>query len=571
MLRQISINNFAIVDSVILEFGPGFNVLTGETGAGKSLIVDGLYFLLGDRFDPEFLRVGEERMWVEAIFQASPDSSVVELLREKGIDPQDGEIHMKREYSRSSLKTRSFINGELASAALVMKVGEGLLDIHGQHEHQAIFDTARHKKLIDAFGLLEMPLESTRKTCQALRALAQERENLGGDPREIARKTDLLQFQVNEITSAHLSEINEEELTRQYQRLKHAEKITGYLAQAQRLLDEEAGSGATGLFGLAIGKMKDAARLDPELEKMIETGSPLQESLNQFSYDLARQLESYSFTEEEFQQLSDQIDRLTALKKKYGSTVAEIIEYYRKIEIELKALQGRDQRLKEIEKEIAQRAAEYLREAGFLSVQRKESGEKLALQVESALKELGLSHAQLGVRVTPIEDPDSPAVQDGRGWALGPEGYDKVEFMFSANPGEPLRPLAKVASGGEASRVMLALKTVLSESDEVETLIFDEIDTGVGARSASAVANLLLRLEKAKQLLCISHLAPIAGLGMHHFHVVKSIENEKTSIAVYRLTGDKRIDELAKMLGGEPITETSRFHAKELFARIHGS
>ena len=182
MLRQLSIKNFAIVNSVNLEFGPGFNVLTGETGAGKSLIVDGLYFLLGDKVDPELLRAGEERMTVEAIFQATPDGSVMELLNEKGIDLQGGEIHLKREYNRSSLKTRSFINGELASAPLVLKVGEGLLDIHGQHEHQAIFDTARHKKLIDAFGHLEKPLESTRKSSQALRILAQERESLRGRP-----------------------------------------------------------------------------------------------------------------------------------------------------------------------------------------------------------------------------------------------------------------------------------------------------------------------------------------------------------------------------------------------------
>lgn len=224
-----------------------------------------------------------------------------------------------------------------------------------------------------------------------------------------------------------------------------------------------------------------------------------------------------------------------------------------------------------LKKEMATVVAAYLDRAGELSRKRVETGHALAHQVEEALKELGLTHAKLGANVTPVEDAASPAQREGRGLALTPHGYDKVEFMFSANPGEPLRPLAKVASGGEASRVMLALKAVLAESDEVETLIFDEIDTGVGARTASAVAGLLRRLAASKQLLCISHLAPIAGLGDHHYQVLKSVQKNKTTITVDRLTVNKRIEELAKMLGGEPVSGTSLTHAKELFARMHAS
>ena len=557
MIRQLTIKNFAIVESIMMEFGPGFNVLTGETGAGKSLIVDALYFLLGDRFDSELLRAGEDRLAVEALFQTPKEAWAARFIREKGMDPQNGEIHIKREFSKSSGKTRSFINGELAAAAVVAQLGEGLLDIHGQHEHQSIFDTNKHRNLIDSFGRLENQLAATKKAYQALKALLDEREHLGGDPREIARKTDLLQFQVNEIAAAKLEGLNEEELNRQYQKLKHAEKITGYLGEAQRLMDEEGEGGVAGLFGTVLSRVKDAARLDRELERMVEAGSSLQESLNQFSYDLARRLGNYAFTEDEFQEISDQIDQLTTLKRKYGGSAAEILDYHRKIEGELKALVGREKRLGEIEKEISFAAESYLEKAGELSRKRQETGDGLAKQVEAALKELGLSHAQLGARVTPLEESGSAAQKDGKGFAVTSQGYDRVEFMFSANPGEPMRPLAKVASGGEASRVMLALKAVLAESDEVGTLIFDEIDTGVGARTASAVAGLLQRLAGSKQLLCISHLAPIAGLGENHYEVAKSVEKNKTTIDVYRLTKDKRIEVLAKMLGGEPITETS--------------
>ncbi len=571
MLRQLSIKNFAIVESVSLEFGPGFNVLTGETGAGKSLIVDALYFLLGDRIDSELLPAGGDRTIVEALFQIPKGHPVIALLDEKGIDPKGGEIHIKREFTRASGKTRSFINGEIATAALAAEVGEGLVDIHGQHEHQAIFNTHKHRHLIDAFGHLDLELASTGRAYQTLKALLDERETLGGDPREIARKTDLLQFQAEEIGRAKLESLNEEELLQRYQKLKHAEKITGYLQEAQRQMDEEGGGGVTGLWGTALGRLKDASRLDPDLEKMVETGAVLQESLNQFSYDLTQKLEGYAFTEEEFQEISETIDLLTTLKKKYGGSVAEILAYHRKIEEDLKSLLGREQRLVEIEKEIVSASENYLRQASALSHRRVETGDGLAHRVEEALKELGLTQAQLGAKVTPQEDESSPVRQEAKGLALTPHGFDKVEFMFSANPGEPLRPLAKVASGGEASRVMLALKAVLAESDDVNTLIFDEIDTGVGARTASAVAGLLQRLASSKQVFCISHLAPIAGLGDYHYQVVKSFDGGKTSVNVYRLTEEKRIEELAKMLGGEPISETSRVHAKELFARMRAS
>jgi DNA repair protein RecN (Recombination protein N) len=570
MLRQLSIKNFAIVESVTMEFGSGFNVLTGETGAGKSLIVDALYFLLGDRINADMLRAGEDRAVVEALFQVSLKSSAIKKLAEWGIDASQGEMLVKREFNRSSGKTRSFVNGEMATAAMISELGDWLVDIHGQHEHQAIFNVGRHRQLIDSFGHLEKLLEKTSAAYEALSNLLVEQSRLGGDSREIARRTDLLQFQVQEIEASGLESLNEEELLKKYQLMKHAEKIAKYVTEAQRLLDEEGDGGATGLFGTVVSRLMDSAKLDPELEGMVETAKATQENLNQLSFDIAQKLESYSFSENEFEESSDRIDGLNSLKKKYGDSVGEIVKYLGQIREELKNLEGREGRLKILGSEIEKAAEQYRLVSSQLSAKRSPAGADLANQVQTTLKDLGLTHAQMGVQLTPLEESNSPVIEKGKRLHLSPMGWDKVEFLFSANPGEPLRPLAKVASGGEASRVMLALKTVLAESDEVPTLIFDEIDTGVGARTAPAVAALLNHLSDSKQVLCISHLAPIAGLGENHFQVHKQVLGAKTSVTVNRLKENDRIDELAKMLGGEPISETSRTHAKELYARMRG-
>ncbi len=570
MLRQLSIKNFAIVESVAMEFGPGFNVLTGETGAGKSLIVDALYFLLGDRITADMLRAGEDRAVVEALFQVPLKSSAIKKLSEWGIDASHGELLVKREFNRSSGKTRSFVNGEMATAAMISELGDWLVDIHGQHEHQAIFNVGRHRQLIDSFGHLEKFLEKTADAYEALSGLLIEQSRLGGDSREIARRTDLLQFQVQEIETSGLESLNEEELLKKYQLMKNAEKITKYVTEAQRLLDEEGDGGATGLFGTVVSRLMDSAKLDPDLEVMVETAKTTQENLNQLSFDIAQKLESYSFSEAEFEELSDRIDGLNSLKKKYGDSVGEIAKYLGQIREELKNLEGREGRLKTLGNEIEKASEQYRLASSQLSANRSQAGADLANQVQNTVKELGLTHAQMGVQLTPLEESESPVIEKGKRLHLSPAGWDKVEFLFSANPGEPLRPLAKVASGGEASRVMLALKTVLAESDEVPTLIFDEIDTGVGARTAPAVAGLLKHLSDSKQVLCISHLAPIAGLGENHFQVHKKVLGAKTSVGVNRLTETDRIDELAKMLGGEPISETSRTHAKELYARMRG-
>jgi DNA repair protein RecN (Recombination protein N) len=571
MLRQLSIKNFVLVDSLALEFTSGFNVLTGETGAGKSLIVDALHFLLGDRIQADMLRSGEERAVVEALFQVPPPSPALSKLTEWGIGAKGGEVLVKREYSLSSGKTRSFVNGEMATAAMISELGDWLVDLHGQHEHQAIFNVGRHRRLVDSFGDLAKLLDRTASAHQEISDLLLERTRLGGDSREIARRVDLLKFQVQEIEASGLEGVVEEDLQRRFQAMRHGEKIARCLSEAAQLLDEEGRGGASGLFGTALSRLQDAAKLDPALEKLQGSGALLQEGLAQFSIDLSKALEDSAFSEEEFGELSERLDHLNGLKKKYGESVPGILGYLSSIQDELKGLEGRDERLKALEGGIDKAGEHYRSASAQLSAKRLVAGKELAKQVQASLKELGLPNAHLDVQVTPQEDEGSPVLEKGKGMHLSPLGWDKVEFLFSANQGEPLRPLAKTASGGEASRVMLALKTVLAGSDEVPTLIFDEIDTGVGARTAPAVASLLERLSGDKQVICISHLAPIAGLGENHLQVSKGTQKGRTHVAVTRLSGEARIEELAKMLGGEPLSQTSLSHARELYARMRRS
>jgi len=564
VLRHLSVQNFAIVDRVDLEFEPGLNVLTGETGAGKSLLVDALYFLLGDRLDPGILRTGEEKATAEALFQLEPSSPAIAKLSDWGLEAPGGEILLKREFNRSSGKTRSFVNGSLATAAMVSELADFLVDLHGQHEHQAIFNVGRHRRLVDASGHLEKPLQSVSEAYRSLSGLLGERTRLGGDAKEAARRQDLLAFQVNELESAGLESLDEESILREYQALKHAGRITDSLREAQDSLDGAAGGGAASLAGQALNRIQDCAKLDPSLEPLVETARQAQETLNQLSYDLSRRLESGGYSEDQFRDLSERVDLIHTLKKKYGESLGEVRGYLGRARFELDDLQNREGRLKAVQADIDQAAEVYRSAASDLHVQRVKAGRKLTGQVKELLEELGLPGARLEVAVEAQEQPDSPVSDKGKRLALSPQGWDKVEFQFSANPGEPLRPLAKVASGGEASRVMLALKAALADSDEVPVLVFDEIDTGVGARTAPAVGRVMEDLAARKQLLCISHLAPLAGLGNCHYQIRKQVSEGKTFTLVKRLQGEERVEELAKMLGGERVSEASLRHAREL-------
>jgi DNA repair protein RecN (Recombination protein N) len=564
MLRQLSVQNFAIVDRVDLEFEPGFNVLTGETGAGKSLLVDALYFLLGERLDPSVLRSGAEKASAEALFQMKPSSPALAKVAEWGFDTQDGEILLRREYSRSSGKTRSTVNGSLATASMASELADLLVDLHGQHEHQAIFNVGRHRRLVDTFGSLEKALERTASAYRTLANLLDEKNKLGGDARDAARRQDLLSFQVQELESAGLDVLDETTLQNDYQAAKHAGKLTELLTTIQDALDGGVGGGATNLQGLVVARLQEASRLDESMGSIADQARLAQESLNQLSFDVSRRLEMLGASENRLAELADQIDRLHTLKKKYGDSLNEVRAYLDSARQEWSTLQGREERLKNLDAEINAAAKIYASAAETLSAGRVKAGVALAAEIQKLLSDLGLSGAKLDVRVEPLEQPGSPVLKKQLPMALSASGWDQVEFQFAANPGEPMRPLAKVASGGEASRIMLALKAALAGADDVATLVFDEIDTGVGARTASAVGKVMAMLAKEKQVLCISHLAPLARLGLVHYRVLKEVLGGKTFTRVESLAGQDRVEELARMLGGEPVTEASRRHALEL-------
>jgi DNA repair protein RecN (Recombination protein N) len=568
MLARLLIRNFALVESTVLDLKEGFNVLTGETGAGKSMLVDALTFLLGDRMSADSLRTGEDRALVEAIFQLEPGSAAMARLTEWGIPVPGGELLVKREFTRSAGRTRSTVNGEMATAAMVAELGDLLVDIHGQHEHQAIFNVGRHRRLVDAFGHLDPLLERTAARCSALGALLEERSRLGGDAKDIARRADLLAFQRNELEAAGVEGLDEEGLKREYLRLKNAEKTAGLLSGAAALLNPDEGEeGVSGRAGKAAGLLSEAARTDPGLEALAVELRELQSSAARISSEMVRRAEGCVFDEERFREVAQRMDLLNTLKKKYGNTLEEVRRYLRDVRQELATLSRREERLKELGREVSAASDAYAREAAALSGAREKAGNRLSAEVQTVLRDLGLPDARLAASVAPQEEAGSPVERDGVPMALSEQGWDRVEFTFSANPGEPLRPLQKTASGGEASRVMLALKAVLAGSDETPTLIFDEIDTGVGGRTAPAVGALLERLANGKQVVCISHLAPIASRGESHLRVVKTQAGSRTMVGIERLEGKSRLEELARMMSGD-VSETSLRHAREMYEKV---
>ena len=567
MLIRLSIRHFALVESADIDFGTGFNVLTGETGAGKSMLVDALAFLLGDRMSADSLREGEERASVSALFQVPSGSPAPALLEAWGIPSPGGEILVKREYVRSSGKTRSTLNGETATASIMTELDDLLVDIHGQHEHQAIFNVGRHRLLVDACGRLDDLKDRTTRASARLGSIGEEKSRLGGDARDIARRTDLLRFQRNELEAAGVAQLDEEGLKREYLRLKNAGKLAGLLAEASAALDPEEGEGAASRVGQAAARLAEAARLDDSLEPLADTLRTLQASIAQISSDLNRRAGDYDFDGDRFREVEGRMDLLNTLKRKYGETLEEVRRYLENVTQELDSLSRREGRLKELEDEERKAADDYALAAGELSAARSKAGKILSDSVAGILKGLGLPHARLDVAVTPLEEEQSPVVWKGAPRVVGAQGWDRVEFTFAANPGEPLRPLQKTASGGEASRVMLALKTVLAGNDVTPTLIFDEIDTGVGGRTAPAVGELLERLASSKQVICISHLAPIAIRGATHLSVVKNASGNRTTVGVERLEGKTRLEELARMLSGE-ATETSLKHAREMVEKV---
>ncbi len=567
MLLELHIRDFAIIDRLDLEFGPGLTLLTGETGAGKSIIVDALALVLGDRADPALVRAGAPQAVVEAVFDlngAPPETA--RRLAELGLEAEDGLLILRREVQAGG-RSLGRLNGRTVPASVLQQVGRRLVDIHGQTENLSLLRPAEQLELLDRYGGLEPARQEFAGLVQRYRRLRAEIDGLRRALADRDRRLELLEFQVNEIRSARLQPGEEERLTEEHRRLSNAEEIRRRAEAAYAALRQgrPGRPPALDLLAEAALELKALAEFDRGLEPYLSELTDVTERLA----DLARALRAYAEGVEadpaRLAEVEERLKLIDRLKRKYGPTVADILAYAEKAGAELEQTLTGEERLAELEAELAELRAELALRAGELSRCRREAARRLEAAVGSELEALKLGHARLevsfGTEPAP-EDEGLPA--EGGTAAFDPTGIDRVEFLVATNPGEPLRPLAKVASGGETARLMLALKVVLAEADPVPTLVFDEVDVGIGGRSGQVVGETLWRLGRHHQVLCVTHLPQVAAFADDHLAVGKELAQGRAAVRVRRLAEAERVAELAAMLGGD--TAANRRSAGELLA-----
>ncbi|MBJ6723551.1 DNA repair protein RecN [Geomesophilobacter sediminis] len=547
MLRELQIKNLAIIENLHVEFHGGMNILTGETGAGKSIIIDAVNLILGGRASTDLIRAGAEEASVEAVFDLSDRPELVSELAERGIDC-DGELLVRRVVSRGG-KNRVFIGGGLATTAILAELARLLINIYGQHESQTLLKTDRHLHLLDGFAGC-LPLRSTFATLfdEYSRTRAELQELEEGE-REAARRIDILAFQSEEIAAAKLSENEEEELAEERRLLAHGEKLRLLTGQAY---DTLYGNDAAVLGGVrrAISSVTEAGSVDASLAPVLETLEGAYAQLEDASLTLRDYGARIETDPARLEQLDDRIDQLNRLKRKYGETVADVIRYHRDIEAELAQLAGREVAKGELVEKLDRLRAEMARQGAVLTKARQAGAGELKKGMERELGELAMKHSLFDTSFETFSEPKAA-------------GYERAEFLFSPNPGEPPKPLAKIASGGELSRLMLALKQLHPESD-VPTLIFDEVDTGIGGATSELVGKKLKKVASSQQVLAITHLPQVAAFADWHLKVEKSVVNGRTLTMVIPLSGDDKVAEVARMLGGARVTEKTLEHAREL-------
>ncbi len=551
MLKELSIRHFAIIEHVRLSFEDGFHVLTGETGAGKSILIDALSLAVGGRASADFVRHGEKKAEIEALFEISADHPVCGILGEMGLEPEEDLLLIRREITASG-KSTCRINGSPVTLSMLKKVGRSLLDIHGQHEHQSLLRTEEHLEWLDAFG--DQTLKDLRREYEALyneyRALEKELERLTSDERETARRIDLLNYQLQEIAAANLTAGEDQELEQERNRLVNAEKLVKAAGDAFEELYAE-GRGNDSLQN-ALNHLEEIVRYDESVGPVLELVQSAVYQVEEAIRLLGRYRDELEFEPERLNQVEERLDLIHQLKRKYGDTIESILAYGETVAEELEELRNRDENREEVKRKLEVVREELEGVASRLTSARKRAAERLERRMEEELSDLNMANTAFRVALQPSE----------RGFT--PTGCDRVEFQIAPNPGEPLRPLAKIASGGELSRLMLALKTIFIDVDPIDTVVFDEIDTGVSGRAAQSIAEKMAGLARKNQVLCITHLPQVACMADHHYLIAKEVSAQKTRTRVERLNAEGRATELARMLGGVEVTTTTRRHAEEM-------
>jgi len=551
MLLELHINNFALIDKLDISFSSGLNILTGETGAGKSIIIDSVNFVLGEKQTRDIIRTGQESAYVEGVFD-SKSSELSEILKDNGIEDEDI-IILSREINLSG-RSIARINGRTVTLGTLKQVGRLLIDIHGQHEHQSLLDEEKHIYILDSFcpASFKELKEEYGELYSKLTKVESKLQKLKTDDQYKLRRMDLISFQINEISDANLVCGEDSELAKKKAILTNSEKIYQSLSNVyEQLYSGGENKSAFDSIGGSIVLLEGISCFD---EKLKEYKSALEDIYYRME-DVLQEIRIYrdgvEYNQEELDQIEQRLDLINMLKRKYGSTIEDILEYKSKISLEMEQMERSEEIISELEKEKSTITEKLKYLASSMTMVRQETAEKLKSQVEDELKYLGMEKAVFKAEILMRRE-------------LNQNGQDEVAFLLTANPGEPLRPLSRVASGGEMSRIMLALKSVMADIDRIPTLIFDEIDTGISGRTAQAVGERMCSIARNHQLLCVTHLPQIAAMADVHFKIEKLVRNEVTTTYVTKLSDEEQIEELGRLLGGVQVTELTRQHAREM-------
>jgi len=549
MLESIYVKNLALIEECGIDFKEGLNILTGETGAGKSVLIGSVNLALGARADKDMIRTGAEDAFVSISFSESAKART--LLDSWDIPCDDGTIVISRKISAT--KNIFKINGEIANARQVKELAEYLIDIHGQHEHQSLLNNARQLEMLDAYGMEKIApaLEKCAESAGKLKALREELSSLSERQKGSDREIDLLSYEIKEIDDANLIPGEDEELEEKYKIMQAAGKNTELLNEALNCVSGDFGD-AGSLISRAIQSMNRVKSEDERITSAIDKLSEAEELLGDFSLEISRYLSDTNFSEEEFKETEERLNLINTLKNRYGATVDEILKTRDEKENELLKLRDIDAYREKIKKECDEAEAVYTASARNLSKLRTEAAKRFSKELETELKELSFGTVAFNIEVIPDESKVSNL------------GFDSCEFMISVNLGEPLKPMKNVSSGGELSRIMLAIKTILAEKDDIDSLIFDEIDAGISGRTAWEVSGKLNRLSRKHQVIAITHLAQIAAMADAHFEIKKTSAEGKTVTNISMLDREGEIGELARLIGADEQSEASLTNAKEL-------
>ena len=555
MLQELSIQNFAIIPKLNISFQPGMTVLTGETGAGKSIIIDAVGLLTGGRGSQDFIREGADKAVLQGLIDVEPGQPITQLLDELGIPLEDNQLLIHRELHKSG-RIVIRVNGSLVNATTLKEIGQHLVDIHGQNEHQELMQVERHLSLLDEYGkkTIGPVLEKYRAAYDTYRSLESAFHKRQADEQAWAQRLDMLSFQSKELADASLVEGEEEMLEAEYQELTNFQDVLAALSKAHEALDGDWDNNGLEPISTAMSAMEDIEELSPKYATLTEAVRGAYYELQEAASEILSVRDGLEFDEERLREVDDRLNLIRSLERKYGATITDVLAHQAKVDAELAETGGGEQSAAELAEqvEVAEQKARTLAEK--LHEQRLKAAKQLATKIHEQLSDLYMEKAVFSAHITELKE-------------LNATGLDAVEFYIQTNPGEGAKPLVKIASGGELSRMMLAMKTIFSREQGITSIIFDEVDTGVSGRVAQAIAEKIAVIGRYSQVLTITHLPQVAAVADNHYFIEKQVVGDRTETGIHTLSEDERVNEVARMLSGDELTDAAKENARDLIQR----